>query len=168
MRIFNFFGNLTDRIITVLLALILSQVPIYMNQYTQVLSGAHMESESTFLELEARAAQYNQTVEAFLYELTQNEDPKVKDNAEVSLNTVERYLDYDKALRSLEASNAFTRPFNFIKHFDQRIRTALNFKPGILLTWEGFIYGLIGVILAMILMGLFGKIFTKKKIEPVV
>lgn len=168
MGFLNFFGNLTDRIFTVLLAVIFSQIPIYMNQYTQVLSGAHLESESTYLELEARAAQYDQTVEAFLYELTQNQDPKVKDNAEVSLNTVERYLDYDKALKSLEGSNAFTRPFNFIKHFDNRIRAALKFKPGILLNWEGFTYGVIGVILAMILMGFFGKIFKKKKAEPVV
>lgn len=166
MRIFNFFGNLTDRIFTVLMAVILSQVPVYMNQYTQVLSGAHLESESTYLELEARAAQYSQTVEAFLYELTQNEDPKVKDNAEVSLNTVERYLDYDKALKSLQGSNAFTRPFNFIKHFDKRIRSALDFKPGMLLNWEGFTYGVIGVILAMILMGFFAKVFKKKKPVP--
>lgn len=166
MGIFNFFGNLTDRIVTVLLAVILSQVPVYMNQYTHVLSGAHKESESTFLELEARASQYNQTVEAFLHELLQNDDPKVKDNAEVSLHTVERYLDYDKALKSLNASNSFTRPFNFLKHFDKRIRSALNFTPGLLFNWEGFSYGLVGVILSMVLMGLFGKIFQKKKIKP--
>lgn len=165
MRLFKFIGNLSDRIFTVIMAVLFSQIPVYMNQYTHVLTGAHQEAETTYLELEAQAAKYSQTVEAFLYELSQNENPKVKDHAEVSLSTVERYLDYDKALKSLQKSNIFTRPFKFIQHYDKRIHTALNFTPGMLLNWEGFSYGFVGIVVGMLLIGLFMKLFPKKKTE---
>ncbi|MEL6252222.1 MAG: DUF2937 family protein [Bacteroidota bacterium] len=167
MGLFNFLGNLSERIFTVILAVIFAQAPVYMNQYTHVLAGAQKESETTYLDLENRAAGYDQTVEAFLNDLMQNEDPRVKDNAEVSWNTVKRYLDYDKALKSLRNSNAFTRPFNFLRHLDGRIRSAVKFSPSLPLNFEGLIYAILGVLVAMGISGLFGKWTGKKKKESV-
>lgn len=163
MRIFNFFGGLTERIFTVILALLFAQAPTYMHQYTQVLAGAHQEAETTYLELESRAQNYDLSVEAFLNDLMKNEDPKVKDNAEVSWNTVKRYWDYDKALKSLRGSNAFSRPFNFLRHLDTRIRAALDFAPGLPLNWEGFVYGILGVFFAMLIGSGVKKIFKKEE-----
>ena len=160
-KILKTFGSLTDRIICVICAIVLSQAPVYMNQYIDVLSGAHQEAATTYAELESRALQYNLSVDQFLKQLRENDDQMVRDNAEVSQNVVDRFLNYQQALQALQKSNVFTRPFALIRHFDRKIHNAIQFEANIPFTWEGVIYGIVGIVIGMLISGLLGSLFNR-------
>ena len=160
-RILKSLGSLTDRIICVICAIVLSQAPVYMAQYEDVLSGAHQEAAITYGELENRALQYHLSIDEFLSQLEENDDQMVRDNAEVSRNAVDRFLNYQTALQALQKSNLFTRPFVLIRHFDRNIHHAIQFEPNIPLTLEGFAYGIIGIAIGMLISGLLGSLFNR-------
>ena len=80
------------------------------------------------------------------------------DNAGVSQRAVARYQRYQEAYRALITANVWTRPFVFLAHYDRTIAGAMHFEPGIPFTWEGGIYGLVGLLLAMLLLALLRRI----------
>lgn len=164
LNIFGSIGSLADRIICVVFAVVLAQAPIYMGQYINVLSGAQMESQKTYDDIESRAKKYQLSVDEFIERLIANPDDLVRENAEVSMNAVERYKDYTEALNALLNSNIWLKPFRLMQHYDPSIQAALQFKPGVPLTLEGVVYGLIGVVLAMLLISLFKRIW--KSVMP--
>ena len=147
-------GTLFDRIFCLGLAVLLAQFPVYLNQYIDVLSGAQQEAETTFRDLEQAAASFQLRVDEYLQRLQENADPMVQANAEVSMRVVERYRRYTEALGDLTTTSVWGRPFALAKHYDPAIHSAMHFEPNIPLTWEGAIYALLGLLLALGLIGL--------------
>lgn len=156
-------GNLADRILCVVAAIILLQAPIYMNQYQNVLSGAQMESEISYERLRQIAADFEQTLTEYLDELLANDNPKVVANAEADQEQVERYESYSDALESLQSASVMTRPFVFASHYDPAIASAVIFEPGLPMTMEGFVYALVGIVGMMLLIALIKRIFGLNK-----
>lgn len=152
-------GTLTDRILCIVFAIVFAQAPVYMAQYIDVLSGAQMESRKLYDDLVERASKYDLTVEEFLERLLSNPDALVKENAEVSQSAVMRYKNYTEALDALLNSAAWVRPFRLMKYYDPSINAAIHFEPNVPLTWEGIAYGFIGMVIALLLIALFTRIF---------
>ena len=165
MAFLNFFfgsvGSLVDRIVCVLFAIALAQAPVYIAQYIDVLAGAQMESQKTFDDLEERAAKFDLTLDEFLGRLLNNPDPLVKENAEASASTVERYRKYTEALNALLDSSPWAKPFRLVQYYDPSVNAAMHFEPNVPLTFEGAFYALAGVLIAMLIIGFFRWIFTK-------
>ncbi|MEL6672147.1 MAG: DUF2937 family protein [Bacteroidota bacterium] len=166
-------GNVADRIICVVMAVLLAQLPVYINQYVDVLSGAKQESEITYKELVSIASSYNRSVDEYLEELMANPDRMVRDNAEVSQSTVQRYKKYAQALEALSTGPSWMRPFKLARHYDANIHSAIQFEPNIPLTFDGLLYGFVGLLLGMALVGIFRSIWrsltgNKKTEESIV
>ncbi|RMG22438.1 MAG: DUF2937 family protein [Bacteroidetes bacterium] len=169
VRIFNPVGALVDRIVCVVFAVLLAQGPTYIAQYIDVLSGAEMEARRTFEDVQERAIQEGLTVEEYIARTVEETPREVRawDFVQDTKNTVERYQKYHKALVALENSSLWARPFVLAAHFDRSIHKAIRFEPNVPITYEGAVYALIGVLLALSLMalvrGIIGLIFGRKK-----
>ena len=157
-KFFGLFGNLGDRLVCVFFAFLFTQVPTYINQYTDVLAGAKMEAQKTYVELDESAAEFNLTVDAYLKKLVANEDAMVRENAEVSLNAVERYRRYQEAFEALTSASLWTRPFSLLKHYDKSIHAAMQFETNIPITVEGGVYAFVGVLIGLLAIALFTSI----------
>ncbi|MDX2245739.1 MAG: DUF2937 family protein [Bacteroidia bacterium] len=168
----KYFGTIADRIICVVFAVVFAQVPVYIAQYIDVLSGAQMESQKMYDDLVGRAQKYELTIEEFLERLKANPDVLVKENAEASESAVNRYKNYTDALNALLHSSVWSKPFRLMKHYDPSIHSAMQFEPNLPLTGEGLIYALLGVVVAVLLIGLisslFRVLFKRKKTEKAV
>ncbi|MEZ4777251.1 MAG: DUF2937 family protein [Bacteroidia bacterium] len=160
-------GTITDRIICIVFAIVFAQAPVYMAQYIDVLSGAQMESQKLYEDLVERASKYELTIDEFLERLKANPDVLVKENAEASESAVNRYRNYTEALNALLESSVWNKPFRLIKYYDPSVNAAIQFEPNVPLTWEGIIYAFIGLVLALVIIGLFSSLwnalFKKKK-----
>lgn len=154
----TYIGNLTDRIICVAFAILFAQAPVYMAQYIDVLSGAQMEANKIHQELETAAGNYNLSIQEYLDKLLNNPDPMVRDNISIQKNAEERYQKYTEALADLTEKGPWMRPFHLINHFDPSIHAAMHFEPNFPFTWEGAAYAFIGVLLALLLIGLVKKV----------
>lgn len=153
-RLLKSFGSLTDRIICVAFAVLFAQVPVYISQYVDVLSGARMEAKKVYDEVAEVANEYGQSVEVFLGEMAENPDQRVRDLTGVQLNTVQRYHRYTEALEALTKRAGWLKPFALMNHYDPSIHAAMFFEPNVPLTIEGAIYALMGVIVALLLIAL--------------
>lgn len=156
-------GNLTDRIICVVAAVVMLQAPIYMNQYQNVLAGAQMEAALSYNRLTQVAADFDQTLREYLDELLANDNPKVVANAEEDDEKVKRYESYTASLEAFQQANVFSKPFVFLSHYDPQLAHAVAFQPGLPITMEGFVYALLGILIAMLLIGLIKRVFGLNK-----
>lgn len=160
---FQSLGNLTDRILCVVAAVVMLQTPIYMNQYQNVLAGAQMEAALSYNRLTQIAADFDQTLREYLDELLANDNPKVVANAEEDDEKVKRYESYTASLEAFQQANVFSRPFVFLRHYDPQLGNAVEFQPGLPITMEGFVYALLGILIAMLLIGLIKRVFGLNK-----
>lgn len=162
---FRSLGNLTDRILCVLAAVVLLQAPIYMNQYQNVLAGAQLESSLSYNSLRLIAAEFDQTLREYIDELLANDNPKVVANAEEDDEKIKRYESYTASLEAFQQASVFSRPFVFLSNYDQRLGNAVEFQPGLPITMEGFVYALLGIVLMMLLIGIVKRLFGLNKPE---
>lgn len=156
--LFGLVGNLLDRILCVLGAVVLAQAPVYMAQYVDVLSGAKMESGIVYSELSQLAESYNLSLDAYLGTLEANPDPMVRENIAVQRSAVDRHIRYVTAFEAITQASLWTRPFRFLQHRDPAIQQAVVFEPNVPLTLEGAVYALLGILLVMLLLGLVRRI----------
>lgn len=168
-KIFSPIATIADRIICVVAAIALAQGPNYIAQYVDVLSGAEMESRKTFEDVQGRATARGMSVDDYI-EKTVKETPReieAWDFVQDSKKSVERYQKYHEALLALQNTTLWKRPFVLAYHFDQSVHEAIKFEPNVPITTEGAVYGLIGVLIALMAIGLvkalLNLIFGKKK-----
>ena len=156
-----------DRIICIVLVVIFMQLPMYINQYVDVLSGARMEAKRTYDDMESRAGENGLSIAEFVKRLKDNEDVIVRESGEVSENVVSRYEKYSEALEALTTGSVWVRPFRLMAHYDPTINAAIRFEPGLPLNIEGIIYGIAGLAFSLLIVGLgrglAKRLFGKKK-----
>ncbi|MDX2286013.1 MAG: DUF2937 family protein [Bacteroidia bacterium] len=165
-RILGWFGSVLDRILCILAAVAFAQGPVYMAQYTDVLSGAKLEAGKSYEALSQEAARFNLSLPQYLDELLRNENPMVRGNAELDAALVKRYEGYTRALEAIQRASVWERPFALARHFDRSIHDAVQFEPGIPFSWEGLAYALAGLIAMMLLLALLGRagrLFRRRK-----
>lgn len=166
-RVLTPFGEILDRIICIFLVLLFMQLPMYINQYVDVLSGARMEARRTYDDLGSRARENGLSVVDFVERLKANEDVIARESGEVAENVVARFEKYSDALDALTRGTVWSRPFQLMAHYDRSIHAAMHFEPGLPLHAEGLIYALVGLVFALLIVGLgrwlVKRMFGKKK-----
>ncbi len=160
--LFAFIGRLLDRIICLVLAIAFTQVPVYVDQYIDVLSGARTEAKKLYDELSATAAKYHLDVDAYLTRIEANPDSLVSGLAIVNRNAVNRYLEYEAAWNALQNAPGWLRPIVLMNHFDKDLGKALQFQAGLSFTFTAFLYAVAGLLVGMALVGLVSAIFRKR------
>lgn len=144
---------LFDRIFSVGGAAVLSQLPQFMQQYSQRLSGhlSELERQMNLMQNAAEASGFSlhEYIQKFIHS---NSEPVFNKQGEIMQQMVDRFQDLSVALTSLQEASLYHRPIVFITHLNGDIaRDTWNaFQPGIPTNIEGLAYAFIGMLLGII------------------
>jgi Protein of unknown function (DUF2937) len=145
----NWIGKLIDRTFVVIGALIFSQAPLYMQQYTQQLSGHVAELNIQVDAMKKTAQQADKTLEQFIQKFLASGDADFRMQGELMQGMIERWNHLTEGLLAMQSTGLWQRPYVFAKYFNWDIAasTFQHYKIGIPLTIEGLIYALAGMLL---------------------
>ncbi|MEM6264988.1 MAG: DUF2937 family protein [Bacteroidota bacterium] len=144
MKLLRWLFPVIDRIFCIVLAIGLAQFPPYYAQYVKVLSGA---SQQTAASLE----KIDQSISEELSRHQARED------------LLAQQQQYEDALFALSDVAPWEKPFKLIGNYDRTIGQAVLFQPEVPLDWEGWVYGLIGLGLALVVVGVVKKFLLNRK-----
>ncbi len=146
---FNWIGRWIDRLFAVVGAIVFSQAPLFIQQYTQQLSG-HLEELKWQVEAMTLAAeQSGRSLSAFLQKFTASTDVDIARQGAIMESVVNRYQEFQLGFQALLSAAPWSKPFVFLSHFNLSIgkSTLHMYQPGFPFTAEGLIYALIGLVI---------------------
>lgn len=140
--------GLLDRVLCVLGAVVFSQLPEFIQQYTQRLEGHLDEARLQLARFTDAAAKAGQTVDQLVAGAAQSPDAAVASLGGVIRSTVARVDALGAADAALRHASSWSRPFVFAAHVDGSIARATwaIYRPAVPTTWEGLAYAGAGVI----------------------
>ncbi len=161
MKLFGIVKGLMDRIFMLLGAVVGSQFPEFMQQYTQRLSGHAAELSQLIAKLTEMASLSNKTLDQYIYKFLSSPDPDFINQGEFMKAVVNRWQELNVSLHSLADATLWNKPYYFFKYMNYPIAdtTMHSFKPGINLTVEGLCYAILGMVCAYVLYQLVIKLF---------
>ena len=171
---FRWIDGLLDRIFAVIGCLVLSQMPQFMMQYTQRLSG-HVEELQIHLRMMRQgAALSGKSLEQYVSKFMASQDVDFVHQGGIIKNMVIRYDQLSAGLQAMNESSTLTRPWAFFSHIQYDIAegTLRSFQPGISFSFETVSYMFIGLIagfsiykiIRWLLLKLSPKALSEKKI----
>lgn len=142
--------GIVDRFFAVAGAFIGSQIPVYMQQYTQRLSGHLAELSHWIQEMTKVAALSEKSLEQYIEKFIQSSDPDFSRQGELMQAVVQRWEDFSQTLHHLAEAPVYSKAFVFFSEIKYEIarHTVYQFQPGISLTLEGMAYALAGMAVA--------------------
>ena len=165
---FKWIGGLVDRVFALVGAVIISQAPLFMDQYQQQLTGHIAELRIQVSVIQQAAKQSGKTVEQFVQKFLLSGDVDFVRQGEIIQEMIERLQSLSSAQQSVNTSTVFMKPFVFVRHmnWDVANSTAHKFIPGLAFSLEGLIYAFIGLILGYLFFRVIKhfvcSFFTKK------
>jgi predicted PurR-regulated permease PerM len=164
----KFIGWLFNRIFLVLGALVGSQVPEFIQQYTQRLGGHVDELSHLLLLIKQSAALSNKSLDIYIQKFMTNSDPDFVIQGQFMQSMLSRWENLTSSLSNIIRSSIWTKPFVFITQIDKEIfsSTTKSFHPGFTLTIEGLLYTALGMTISCSLyhavLKAFKTVFSKK------
>jgi len=158
--------KILDRLFVVAGALIFSQFPLFIQQYLGRLSG-HIEELSYQLQLRKDVAKkFGITLDGYTQKLLAAAEPVIHQEGLFLQAMKSRMESLQNGFNSITEANLFTKPFLFFYHADGAIftRAAKAYSWGIPLSIEGFVYAVMGVVVAYATYTLLARFLTKVKI----
>ena len=149
MKLLPSFGSLLDRLCVVAGAFVGSQIPEFMQQYTQRLSGHVDELHRLLNQMRQVAAYSNKSLEQYIDKFVSNSDPDFTHQGEFMQGMLSRWEELHQALFHITNSSLWARPYVFLKEFQYDIAhsTINSFQPGINLSVEGLCYAGGGILI---------------------
>jgi hypothetical protein len=146
-------SKLLDRAFVVVGALVLSQTPLFMQQYTQQLSGHVSELHLQIDAMRRVASHSNKSLEQYIQKFLNSTDDDFRGQGEIMRGVMERWAYLNDGLQAFQTAKVWERPYIFVKYFSWEIGTAAyhNYRIGIAFTLESLIYALAGMILGYLL-----------------
>ena len=162
MKIFAMIGSLFDRLSLIVGAFLGSQIPSFMLQYQQHLSGKVDALHQLMVQLYQMASLSQKSLELYIQKFKENPDPDFVRQGEFMEGIVEQFNNLQLAFTHLQESSFWLRPFYFIKDFQSDIgrSTYASFEPGYNLTIEGLCYTFLGMFFGWILYRAILNIFA--------
>lgn len=144
-------GGLLDRVFCVVGALLFSQLPEFIQQYLQRLGGHLDEARRVLGQFRHTAAQSGLTLDQFIHQTQANPDPAVAKLATAMTDVVARVDALASAQTAIQNASLWERPLIFLSHIDFSIARATwgIYHPAVPTTFEGVIYALLGVFIAL-------------------
>lgn len=161
------FGGLLDRIFVLACALIFALIPHFYQSYTQRLGGHAAELQIQLENLRSIAQISGREIEEYIQKFINSSDPDIVLQGEFMEAMQKRSMQISAAYMAMIRANAFSRPTQFIQHFQFDIakKTLMNFQPGITFSSETGVYTLFGVLLSYLFSFLIKKM-TKLTQSP--
>jgi predicted exporter len=157
MGFFRIVNGIMDRIFIVAGAFFGSQIPQFMQQYTQRLAG-HVE-ELHYLLDQIRLIASHRNLDQYIYKFLSSSDQDFVQQGVFMQTLFSRWQNLSSALQALNESSLFTKPFVWMKHFDYDMAwaTLKSYQPGFSLTLEGIYYTFLGILFGFLLYQLISK-----------
>jgi hypothetical protein len=145
--VLRFINGLLDRLFVVAGAFLGSQVPPYMQQYTQRLAGHVDELQFLLEQMRHMAAYSNKNLDQYIYKFLSSSDPDFIQQGVFMQTIVTRWHNLSDALQNIANSSIWDRPFILLKNIDYETAKATlsSFQPGVSLTIEGLYYACLGL-----------------------
>lgn len=150
-----------DKIFSVSGLFIGSQLPVFMQQYQQRLSGHVNELNQITTQLQFLAAHSGKTLDQYVNKFLGSADPDFHSQGEFMQALVVRANELAQALQSLVQAPIWGRFYFFVKDLNHSIyqETWGSFSPGLNLTLEGFAYAGAGMLTGWALYRLMRRFF---------
>lgn len=162
MKILSFIGSLIDRLSVVVGAFVGSQIPQFMQQYTQRLAG-HVEALQKLInQLQQIASFSHKTLNQYIQKFRESTDPDFTRQGDFMQGIITRWEELNQTLEHLTQSPFWLRPYYFLKDFQPDIARSTfdSYQPGFNLTIEGLCYAGAGMILGWALFQMISKIIA--------
>ena len=143
---------LLDRFFVLMGALVLSQAPLFMQQYMHQLSGHTAELHYQVHKLEVSAAESNKSLDVYIKKFLDNADPDFARQGSVMQGMVERLGSFSLSLTALQEASVFAKPFFFIAYFNAEVAetTWQTFEFGLSFSAEGLLCAFLGGVLGFL------------------
>lgn len=146
MKLVSAMFSLVDRFCVVVGAFIGSQIPTFMQQYTQRLAGHVDELQHLLHQIGQMASQSGKSLEQYVQKFLSNSDPEFVQHGNFIQNIFSRWEELQQSLFSLTNSPMWLKPYTFFMglQYDIAHSTLDFFQPGFNLGMEGMCYAGIG------------------------
>lgn len=154
-----------ERFFGVLGAFLGSQLPVFMQQYIQRLSG-HITELNQLIEEIRKIAQFSgKSLDQYIQKFLASGDSDFVRQGEFMRLLIERKVSYSQTLNELMNSSALSKPLIFFKDINYEIAngTFREFIPGMTLNLEGIVYTCVGLIVGCLFYKLLAKFSSKFK-----
>ncbi|MCB2100772.1 MAG: DUF2937 family protein [Rhodobacterales bacterium] len=139
----------TAIVFAALFAMAFSQVPVFVQEYTQRLGGAVGELQALKDGFDENARRSDLTLEAYIQRHQANTDPVMRRTGRTMETTLTRLDDLSAGQAAITAASPWTRPFVLAQHNDRKL---------LLATWDTFrftltvdiYYGLVGLLVGFL------------------
>lgn len=149
-----------DRLFALAGAFLFSQIPFFMQQYAQKLSGHVAELQLQKSALEKIAAASGKTLEQYVQKFYASTDNDFVLQGHFMHDIVQRLHELSEGLTALQQASGWEHPFVFIKVFQMNLGVATyeTFKPGFAVTFESGAYMFCGAVAGYLFYQLLRKI----------
>lgn len=154
-------GGLMDRVCAAAGALLFSQAPLFMQQYTQQLVGREAELRLQMNGMQQTAAISGKTLEQLIQKFIDSPDSDFHRQGEMMQSLVSRWHHLSDALLAMQTSSTWTRPFEFFYYLDLDVArsTVKSFAFGLSFSSEGMTYALIGLMAGYLAFSVLRKLW---------
>ncbi len=153
-----------ERIVIFGMALLLSQLPLFVEQYDIRLQAHISEAKRTVLQLEEVAKGRNKSLDEYIGKFISSSDQDIEAQGTFMRNLVDRYHQLQLYHQRLLSQTPLLRPVIFFISCESTIamETATGFKAGFIMTEVGVIWLLLGALFGYFLVILWRKRGSKK------
>src|SRR5262245_43621845 len=150
---FRWIGKLLEGIFALAGALALSQAPLYMQYYTQQLSGHVSELKLQIFYLERAASQTGKSLGLYVQKFLSSTDQDFRIQGQLMQGMLDRFQILTEQLHALQSATVLERPFIFSQslQWDIARETMHSFELGLTLSVEGAVYAFLGMLLGYLL-----------------
>ncbi len=134
-----------------ILAVLFSQLPEFVQQYRQRLGGAIDELTKIVTAFDSDATAQGMERKVALERLSGNPDPLAAKRGERMMETITRFVRLERQRRAFETSGPVLRMVEFARDFDSEVAEGAyeDFEPAIPVTIEGLVSAIVGFFVAL-------------------
>lgn len=159
----HWMSTVLDRICAFIGAIILMQLPMFIDQYSMRLSGHVEELNYQVNKMEYYASLSKKTLEQYIRKFILSKDADFSAQGKIMEEMRNREKKLTDSLLSLKQGNLLTRPFIFLFQSDWGIvdATFQYYQMGISFSFESIIYAIIGILLGYYLYKILSAFFIR-------
>jgi hypothetical protein len=142
-------GRILDKICLFAGALLFSQFPLFIQYYTQQLSGRVDELKWQIDAIHQAALLSGKGIEQYINKFLSSQDADFVLQGQLMQQIISRWHHYSEGLFSLEHATVWMKPILFIQYLDWNVvhSTFGLYEMGLTFNMEGMVFGIIGMMI---------------------